>query len=497
MLPSDTAMLSVVRDNLARKIAPETHGETRKLLESGVRMALEELLHRGGAGVPQLRKIHEDLLDLTVRYNGLAASWPQGALQPVPEPPPLIGQEDFGALAARIDAVRGALVAQAAAVAAGRTHPQAPKAWADAARGFLIDLTRNELDEISREAPAGLDAASDRLERNRARLEASMAKGLGQPGLKLTGHRRVSGGFSRDTFIVSAEIEGEAVQYVIRAAVEGVGYLDAIYRSVSEEFPLLQLARRCGVPTPEVYYLEADETVIGSRFILMEHCRGAAVGNTMYALERPDLAVFPKLAAMLANLHNLPWAENIEVFPQMAGRTRMTVAESTEMFLAKNRRWMASGALRPSAVLTLAVDWLARNIPPNDAQAQFIHGDVGFHNMLIDGADISAVLDWEGGAVGNPAWDLVAARLMLDERVSWEQFAAWYVEAGGKLPREDELEYWMMMRTLSGNITCALALEKMFEVSSRPDYLELGIGARPFFLGHFLENASRLWESRP
>jgi aminoglycoside phosphotransferase (APT) family kinase protein len=49
--------------------------------------------------------------------------------------------------------------------------------------------------------------------------------------------------------------------------------------------------------------------------------------------------------------------------------------------------------------------WLLDHLPP-DGEHCIVHGDYGFHNLLVDRARVTAVLDWELATVGDPLADL-------------------------------------------------------------------------------------------
>lgn len=498
MLPTDDVFLAVTREALVAGVAPFLQGEPRKLLDSGVRLALEELIYRHSEGIGRQRAIRDALTELAATHAALAAECPDAGLTAVDASGAGSDPEDFAALTVQIDALRAALVAQAPRIAARLSAADVGPQWRVRARAYLTALTRNELDEATRDfPPSRADAGVDRIEVRKDLLKETLRTRLAAPDLEILDHRRISGGFSRDTFTVNTRADGREARYVIRAAVEGPGFLEDVYRTLAQEYPLLKLARAHGVPAPPVRFLEEDSAVIGSPFILMDHCSGSAVGDTMQAHQDVDAGFFRNLAKLLANLHKLPWEDHVDCFPALDGRAKLSVFECTQSLLAKKRRWRASVNLRPSAALTLADDWLTRHVPPNDRQASFIHFDIGFHNMLIDREEICALLDWEGGDLGSPAWDLVAARLMLDDRVTWAQFAGWYVEAGGVLPSEEEMAYYLMARAYVGNVACSVALEKMLGASGRAAYLELGLAARPFYLSYLLETAEGLWTARP
>ena len=50
--------------------------------------------------------------------------------------------------------------------------------------------------------------------------------------------------------------------------------------------------------------------------------------------------------------------------------------------------------------------WLLAHRPPDEDQT-IVHGDFGFHNLLITADRVTAVLDWELATIGDPLVDLV------------------------------------------------------------------------------------------
>jgi aminoglycoside phosphotransferase (APT) family kinase protein len=59
------------------------------------------------------------------------------------------------------------------------------------------------------------------------------------------------------------------------------------------------------------------------------------------------------------------------------------------------------------------------------------HGDLGLHNMLIDGATVTAMLDWEYSAIGYAVADMGNVRHTARALMPWEDFVETYVAAGG------------------------------------------------------------------
>nr|MCQ3812769.1 phosphotransferase family protein [Acidimicrobiia bacterium] len=402
----------------------------------------------------------------------------------------------FEDLTHQIDTLRGELLPQATRLAELMEDTVVASADRKKIISYLIALAENEAQEIERpnETMSQIGEGLVRPDGAKQNLQAVMRERLGQPSLEVIAIKRLSGGFSRETYRVNAQLNGSEANYVIRAGAMGGGYLDGLHRSVEEEAPVLDLARRSGVPAPQLHFLETDPDVFGTAFMLMEYSDGAPVGNLVTSMDSLPMALFQNLATVLAQIHALPWQQNIDTFSSTAENKLVSVADGNRSLLEKNWKWSQTAKLRPSISIILAHNWLSRHVPSNPAPAKVVHGDIGFHNMMVDGDDICAVLDWEACDLGSHAWDLVAVEGMFGDRVTWEQFVRWYEDAGGELPSDEELAYNRMLRTFTGNVTCALALEKWFEKKRFSGYLELGLGARPFFHRAFTATARKLWD---
>ena len=88
------------------------------------------------------------------------------------------------------------------------------------------------------------------------------------------------------------------------------------------------------------------------------------------------------------------------------------------------------------------LDWLRANVPAPPPRPVLVHGDVGFHNILVQGDGVTALLDWERAHVGDPAEDLAYVRPGLSDVIAWEDFMQDYVEAGGSAPSPESLHFY-------------------------------------------------------
>jgi aminoglycoside phosphotransferase (APT) family kinase protein len=109
--------------------------------------------------------------------------------------------------------------------------------------------------------------------------------------------------------------------------------------------------------------------------------------------------------------------------------------------------------------------WLAANIPAAlyDRPARVVHGDVGFHNLMFDEAgQVTALLDWEFSAMGDPTQDLCFARQFIEPLMPWAEFLGIYREAGGAPPCE-EAEFFFKLWTKTRNAVGCVDAQALFD----------------------------------
>lgn len=198
--------------------------------------------------------------------------------------------------------------------------------------------------------------------------------------------------------------------------------------SVSDEYPYIEQAYAAGVITPKPLLLEADASILGGRFMLMEAVSNAVPSGTYFPEDRfrepsrvgPDFG--KEIAQSLARLHS---------------KTRVTEPAQVPDYMKATREACATwDQLTPKGPLSMTMDlsfaWLLSHPPSTDRPWCTIHGDFGSHNMLVRDGHLAAVVDWELACIGDPADDLAQVRMLLLPGVmEWDDFVREYTAAGG------------------------------------------------------------------
>jgi len=142
-----------------------------------------------------------------------------------------------------------------------------------------------------------------------------------------------------------------------------------------------------------------------------------------------------QLAEQLGRIHAMPLAEVAPLFAHLPPQTAADPAE-VESFAKLHARV----GIR-SALVDAAIAWLRANTALAGDALSLIHNDFGFHNTLVEGDRLTAVLDWELARIGHPAGDLGYIKHFVPKAVPWDEFIAYYVAAGGAFIPDETIRF--------------------------------------------------------
>ena len=184
-----------------------------------------------------------------------------------------------------------------------------------------------------------------------------------------------------------------------------------------DEFAVLQAAWTAGVAVPEPLWACADPAVIGKPFFVMRRVAGTAQGRQITT----DPAIEPALPQVAARLaEELARLQTIR--PPRPDLPFLSLIDAPH-HLAAFRAYL-DGHPRPRPVLEWAARWLETHLP-QPLPPVLCHRDFRTGNYLLDGAELTAILDWEFAGWGDP-----------DEDIGWLCCKGWRFarldrEAGG------------------------------------------------------------------
>jgi aminoglycoside phosphotransferase (APT) family kinase protein len=193
-------------------------------------------------------------------------------------------------------------------------------------------------------------------------------------------------------------------EMVLRRAPRGVDVKSA--HDMGREFAVLSALSPLYSKAPKALAFCDDASVIGAPFFLMERIPGPILRS---ASPPPGLSLSPysmrvlseNLVDELASLHALDVSAGpLAALGKPEGYAARQVAGWTE-------RWERAKT-DDVPELDAAAAWLAAHVPPA-GRPSLLHNDFKFDNVVLDPRDparISAVLDWEMAALGDPLLDL-------------------------------------------------------------------------------------------
>ena len=288
------------------------------------------------------------------------------------------------------------------------------------------DLRRDVLDE---QLAPDVAASATECSLSRSQLTEYLRNELpASPDLVVASMEVIPGGRSKETILVSLSGTTELPAEIVVRRDRPVGILQT---KAADEFAILQAVDAQGdVPVPRPFFAGG---LGGGTLLVMARVSGHKAGEYF-----PDLAaptehrhtLGEQLAAALAHVHRVP-LENLadSSLDLDAVVTEASVTEAVEGM--SERIDELSGP--PIVAVPLARQWLLDHVADvvPSGPLRLLQGDVGLHNMLVDGDRLTALVDWEAATVGPPARELAAAWPAATALMEWAEFVEAYRAAGG------------------------------------------------------------------
>lgn len=284
-------------------------------------------------------------------------------------------------------------------------------------------------------------------ELNEALLERWLRDhGHASPQARVTSLKRLMGGYSKATYIAAVADEAGERTIVIRKDSPGL----PTGSSVTSEFPILREMSAIGMPVPPPLWIEPDASLCGGAFMGVGFAKGTPANQivpTDPAICRQWAHCTAETLGLLHERTSLPGAD-----------VRVSLASEIDGLEAR----MLERERAPHPGLLVGLRWLRRNIDRLEGRpACRIHGDVGYHNMLMDQNRVVALLDWEFSRIGDPVEDLASIRPFMDQIGSWEEFYRTYQAAGGFTMDQAAEDYFAVWQETRNMVACLGSLNSL------------------------------------
>lgn len=273
-----------------------------------------------------------------------------------------------------------------------------------------------------------------------------LRSGNAPAGSRVSEFRQLMGGYSKATYIAAVTGTDGTTSVVIRKDSPGL----PTGSSVVGEFPVLGQMHEIGIPVPAPLWIEPDAGL----------CDGAFMG-VAFVDGKPANQIIPEdpvarrkwarsAAEVLGQLHRDTAIEN--------GDVREPVAREIDDL----ERRMLERERAPHPGLLIGIGWLRQHLDDlRNRPACRIHGDVGYHNMLMRDDRIAALLDWEFSRIGDPVEDLASIKPFMDQIEAWDEFYEIYQSICGFTLDTVADNYFNVWREVRNMVACIGSLNSL------------------------------------
>ena len=212
-------------------------------------------------------------------------------------------------------------------------------------------------------------------------------------------------GFSNDTVMADAIVDGASLPLVVQAAPTGPGLFP--------EYPIERMAAvqrdlrdHSDVPVANVRWFEGDASVLGAPFYVMDRIAGLVPdespasyhshGWVFDANEQQRRQMWASLLNAMGRLHRVDVAAH---FPYLT-TTRWGMSLDADPAAERVRQWRdftvwAAETGHAPRLLMDAWDILANALPSRPPALSICWGDAKLGNILFQDFEVAALLDWE------------------------------------------------------------------------------------------------------
>lgn len=226
-----------------------------------------------------------------------------------------------------------------------------------------------------------------------------------------------SNGMSSETLLFDAswQEEGRERSGAFVARVEPDPGDVPVFRryDLAMQYRLLRIvAENTKVPVPRARWLELDPAALGARFFVMDRVEGRVPPDVMpYNMESWLLDASPaeqrrleeNTVGVLADLHALDLSTVETNFLELEAPGVSPLRRHVEDW-RQYYDWMREGRSYP--ILDRAFAWLEDHWPQHEGETVLSWGDARIGNILYDGFEPAAVLDWEMAGLAPRELDL-------------------------------------------------------------------------------------------
>ncbi|MCA9823609.1 MAG: phosphotransferase family protein [Dehalococcoidia bacterium] len=213
-------------------------------------------------------------------------------------------------------------------------------------------------------------------------------------------------GHTTATVTAIEQLEGGASNITCRIKISGGPWPEAVLRlqrlhgifepyDVLREGRVLEALAGTAVPVPRVLGREAEPSVLGAPFLLLEYIDAPHMGVAGRE------ASYEAFAAMVATVHQVNWAAGAFAFLGVPHSPTAALHAELDVVQARLRKFV--GDTEP---LLIASEQRLRAAVPKDGHLALCQGDINVFNYLFRAGRVAAVVDWEQARISDLRSDI-------------------------------------------------------------------------------------------
>jgi aminoglycoside phosphotransferase (APT) family kinase protein len=274
--------------------------------------------------------------------------------------------------------------------------------------------------------------------------------------------RALTGGASRTTWAFEAVTDGQRRSLILRT-----GPPDDVHAGMELEAHAQAAAAAAGAPVPHVLLADNSLAALGNPFLICDEINGETIVRRIQRqLDGADKAggrehLLRQCAQALAAIHRAD--------------THAPGLTHEDQLVEWRQRLDAMGDT--TATFEWGFRWLAAH-RPEQSPTVLVHGDFRMGNLIVDGSDLAAVLDWElvhvGHAYEDLAWFCIRAWRFgappsqgAGGLGSIESFLVVYEQASATTVDRVAFHWWLVLATLRWGVICRFQAERHLSGQAR------------------------------
>lgn len=230
---------------------------------------------------------------------------------------------------------------------------------------------------------------------------------LGHP-VRLLARRLAGEGLSDETAVLTFHCQdGTELRLVVRLFRAGAVARHEVHPHRLHQ--LLTVLDRTSLPVPTPQWFDPSPELFGAPYSVVSWIPGTAVvpwspEGRQFLADAGSGPIGELFCQVLADIHAVDTRSVDLGFLGMPGPGKGFASARVDR-LASYLDEVRAGIRSPEPILADGLGWLRAHVPAA-GRVGLVHGDYRTGNMLFDGSRISAVIDWEFAALGDPLYDV-------------------------------------------------------------------------------------------